>query len=185
MRRGEWCILRTSGPKTLPLVNSLNAAGIEAWTPRSIKVRKRDKRDMGDIESPIVPTFVFARARNIARLFQIRAQPTNPHPSFSIFTDHDRGIPLVSELDMAGFRAAEAAANLNHRKVRHRVISPGEMVKPTEGPFAGLTGKVREVSGQFAVVLFDDFEVKIASWLLPDDVISASKSQVDRAAQAA
>jgi hypothetical protein len=32
----EWCILRTSGPKTLPLARALAEAGLAIWTPVEI-----------------------------------------------------------------------------------------------------------------------------------------------------
>lgn len=180
-----WIILRTSGAKTIPLSESLAQAGFDVWTPREIKQRKRTERAKGDIQCAIAPTFVFARSRHIGHLMEIRALPMSPHPPFSVFTDRQLGIPVIRDVEIAGFRAAEAAANANFRKTRHRKVSPGESVKPTDGPFAGLTGQVKRVAGQYAVVLFDGFEVKIATWLLPDDVIRTSQSHSDTAARAA
>lgn len=110
----RWCILRTSGGQTLPLMRSLRAASFDAWTPaRTIRKTVRAKTPTGsrqlEVELPILPTFVFARERDLALLADAAAQSISPHPAFSIFR-HGGKIPLVSDGDVAGLRAEEQRA---------------------------------------------------------------------------
>ncbi|CAN5575747.1 hypothetical protein BH10PSE14_BH10PSE14_06570 [soil metagenome] len=137
----RWCILRTSGGKTLELATSLLAAGFEAWTPRrttkqpkrGIKLRQGMKRPMVEVDAPILPTFVFVRANQVDELALAVANPARPHPAFSIFHFAGR-VPLVSDRDVAGLqeeerRAAELIAQLREcedreerRKVRANAL---------------------------------------------------------------
>ena len=67
----RWCILRTSGARTLALADLLTRAGFEAWSPRKtlkrmkpgVKPRLDGTRPTIEIDTPILPTFVFARGR--------------------------------------------------------------------------------------------------------------------------
>jgi hypothetical protein len=114
-----WCILRTSGPKTLPLARSLVAANIEAWTPTRTIKRPRPgqrrqlvlglRREMVEVSVAILPSFVFVRARYLDDLFRIGALPLSPHPSFSIFHDRER-VPVVTDASVSGLRDAESEA---------------------------------------------------------------------------
>lgn len=110
----RWCILRTSGGQTLPLARSLSAAGFDAWTPaRTVRKTVRAKTPTGarqfEVELPILPTFVFARERDLAVLADAAVQSVSPHPNFSVFR-HGGRIPLVSDGDVAGLRAEEQRA---------------------------------------------------------------------------
>ncbi|SEM54568.1 hypothetical protein SAMN05192583_0577 [Sphingomonas gellani] len=113
----RWCILRTSGGRTLALADFLIAAGLEAWTPR--KTFKRDKpgrcrlidgrKPTVEIAAAILPTFVFARARHLPALADMLADPASLHPPFSIFR-HAGRIPEVGSAEVQGLRNEEAAA---------------------------------------------------------------------------
>lgn len=115
----RWCILRTSGGRTLALADTLIAAGIEAWTPRrTIKRpapgnRRRyvmgQRRVMIEVSLPIIPGFVFARADMLDDIIRASAMPYGPHPSFSLLMVGDR-VPLVGERQVAGLRTAEELA---------------------------------------------------------------------------
>lgn len=110
----RWCILRTSGGQTLPLARSLRASGFDVWTPaRTIRKTVRARTPSGsrhlEVELPILPTFVFARERELAMLADAAAQLVSRHPAFSIFR-HGGRIPLVSDGDVAGLRAEEERA---------------------------------------------------------------------------
>lgn len=121
-----WCILRTSGGRTLALAASLNAAGLEAWTPvRTFKRQKQGSRLRLDgrritveIDAPILPTFVFARAAHLLDLEAAASDPTNEHPPFSVF-HHAGRIPLVADREVAGLQEAERAAAASIREQRY------------------------------------------------------------------
>jgi preprotein translocase subunit YajC len=115
----SWCILRTSSGRTLRLAESLAADGIETWTPRrTIKRaapgnRRRmvmgQRRVMIEVDLPIVPGFVFARADMLDDIIRASALPFGPHPSFSLLHIGER-VPLVGEGQVAGLREAEREA---------------------------------------------------------------------------
>lgn len=175
-----WCILRTSGARTLRLERSLVGAGFEAWTPKEGQSRKRPRSSSRiDVVVPIAPTFVFVRAERLADVARALAQPVSPHPPFSIF-QHAGRIPLVREAALASLRAAEEKA-ARREKRSHRYIYPrGAKVKTDEPAFVGLTGVVEDGDGKHAVVTFGgSFRMKIATWLLrADDVSDAQSSDI-------
>ena len=128
----RWCILRTSGPKTLELATSLSAAGFEAWTPRrttkqpkrGVKVRRGMRRPLVEVAAPILPTFVFVRAFHLVELAQAAKDPARPHPHFSIFHFAGR-VPLVGDRDVVGLqeeerRAAELLERLRECETREQ-----------------------------------------------------------------
>ncbi len=113
---GTWCILRTSGGRTVPLARSLAAAGFEVWTPvrttrRPAPGQRRQlvmgqRRKLIDVDLAILPGFVFARADQLHDLARVAAAEHSPHPSFSVFHQAGR-VPLVREGSITGLRAAE------------------------------------------------------------------------------
>lgn len=113
----RWCILRTSGSRTLALAASLCAADIEAWSPkrtlkRPVPGRRPDKsghRPMREVEAPIIPTFVFVRSHHLATLASIVSDPASQHPAFSIFR-HVGRVPLVGDGEVAGLKQEESEA---------------------------------------------------------------------------
>lgn len=121
----HWCILRTAGPKTLKLVEALNAAGIEAWTPaRTVRrqkpgrsTRADGKRPTVDVAVPILPTFVFARARHKAQLRWLSSLRFKAAPDFSIMM-HAGRVPEIADRDVAGLRDAEERAEAQARAQR-------------------------------------------------------------------
>ena len=189
-RAGDWCILRTSGGKTLALANSLGEAGFEVWTPRYIQVRaKRDHSKLladkrVEQEIAITPTFVFARADRIADLVSILAVPVNPHPAFSLFR-HAGRIPLIADVEIAGLRLAEERSRIKSRRAKRRALVMGQRVKFSTGAFAGMGGEVIKVNrnGKAAMVAFGGgLEVEIEAWQLPEDVVCNDSSDLGEAA---
>jgi hypothetical protein len=176
-----WCILRTAGPRTLMLAQSLVAAGLDVWTPAQvIKVRRPRSKITRERVSPIMPTFVFARASHLGELQRLRNLPVSPHPGFSIFR-HAGTVPIIGDRDIASLRSLEAAeaakrqAGLDReqrkglKKQRH-VFAIGERVHVPEGSFTGLTGVVQGGDGKFALICFGGtVQVKIATFLLQGD----------------
>jgi hypothetical protein len=116
---GTWCILRTSGGRTVPLARSLAAAGFDVWTPvRTIRrpapgqgrrLVMGQRRKLIDVDLAILPGFVFARADQLHDLVRAAGAEPSPHPSFSVFHQAGR-VPLVRDTSIIGLRAAEEDA---------------------------------------------------------------------------
>lgn len=119
---GRWCIVRTSGPRTLALVESLNDQGIAAWAPtRTIRrpiphtrPNEHGRRPLREIPAPVLPTYVFVRAQHLPELRraehdQTEGKRASPHPQFSILRLRDR-IPEVGDAEVSGLREEERAA---------------------------------------------------------------------------
>lgn len=179
-KRGDWCILRTSGGRTLPLARSLAKAGFDVWTPMR-KVRRRVPRSNArrEIEAPITPTFVFARAFQLPELARVLALPVTPHPGFSIFR-HAGRIPLIADREIASLRVEEEReadrARRENGKSHRRVFPVGGQVRLPQGAFAGLTGVVESGDGKAAVVSFGgSLRMTIEAWLLEPDEVSGAQ----------
>jgi hypothetical protein len=123
-----WCILRTSGGRTLPLANSLAQSGFEVWTPKRVTKRPAPgqarrlvmgrRRKMIEIETAILPGFVFARAHQLDDLARIAdAAEIGPYPDFSIFKFGGRA-PIVGDSSVQGLRDAETDARAVLRSER-------------------------------------------------------------------
>lgn len=168
----SWCILRTSGARTLPLAASLRSAGFDVWTPVQTSTKRRgSSRVRVECEAPVMPTFVFARATDLARLAEVASSRTSMHPAFSIFRYLGR-VPLIADAEMAGARKVE---DRDRRKIivkTRRSFSAGQSVKVSDGPAAGLSGEVVEdCNGKFVLVAFGAVQLKIGTWLLGTDEV--------------
>jgi hypothetical protein len=168
----RWCILRTTGGRTIRLARSLDEAGIEAWTPIHTTTRRRPRsKVVVEQDAPIAPTFVFARACHLAELARMRLLPLSPHPAFSVFS-HGGRVPLVSDSEIIGLRAAEDKAKRKVQQNKRRSFVIGQSVKMEDGSFAGMTGVIEEDHGRYALVSFGGtMRVKIDSWLLPEPAL--------------
>jgi len=121
--RDSWCILRTSGGRTLLLAASLAGEGFDVWTPVAItrqRVRKGPTHVVVERTAPIAPTFVFGRASLLPDFARIRSAPVSRHPPFSIF-HWDNRVPLVPESSLAVLRATEAEAMVAIERAREDV----------------------------------------------------------------
>lgn len=167
-----WCILRTSGPRTLKLAASLAAAGFDVWTPQQLAQRRRGRaRERVEVPAPIVPTFVFARAHHVRELLAAAVAMPSPHPPFSIFRHRDR-IPVVADRGLAALRDEEEKHRRRAAKAQRNVLPVGTGIRLAEGAFAGMTGVVEGGNGKAAVVNFGGgFIVSIATYLLGSDVV--------------
>lgn len=181
---GSWCILRTSGPRTLPLVRSLRDVGIAAWTPTGVTKRSAGRgRKPAERQYPIAPTFVFAPAGDVVQLAYAAVDPLSRHPPFSLFRQANR-VPLIGEIELDGYRDAEADAAAELAKVREsedrerrrieraaqqrtasarrkalrsvtREFKPGTRVEVVDYPaMAGMRGEVIRGKGTSALVSF-------------------------------
>lgn len=181
----RWCILRTSGGRTLTLARSLVAAGIDAWTPMLVTKRRRPRSKATiELDAPILPTFVFARERHLPDLYRVLAAPRNPHPDFSIFR-HAGRIPVISGAAMASLRAEEEReasvrtreaerSRLSALKARGVVPPVGSVVRVPQMAFTGMTGVVEGARGRAALVNFGGgLTMTIDAWLLAPDELRA------------
>lgn len=173
-----WCILRTSGPRTLSVAASLAETGFDVWTPKLVIKRRRPKSKATiEIEAPIMPTFVFVRAHEMDEIRRVLALPINPHPPFSVFR-HAGRIPVLGEGQMISLRAEEERAGAVHRAEKEKerraelrksrpVPAIGTEVRLAEafgGAFAGMVGVVEEQRRKAAMIDFGgriSFEVDV------------------------
>ncbi|MGI4763452.1 MAG: hypothetical protein ACRYGP_00025 [Janthinobacterium lividum] len=184
---GRWCILRTAGPRTLPLARSLNAAGIEAWTPMLV-VNWRRPRSKATVErdAPILPTFVFVAEHHLADVLAILDMPVSPHPPFSVFRFAGR-VPRIRSGKMAALRAYEASEAAKYQRAKDRAASKPTKPRGTmpdigvtvrvvgEGVlFGGMTGTVVGQKNRSAVVDFGgSIPIDIEAWLLSETSVDA------------
>lgn len=186
----DWCILRTSGARTLPLASSLSAAGFDVWTPAETTSRRQPRsKTRVEREGPIMPTFVFARADRLEDLLQLLGQPLNPHPPFSVFR-HGGRIPIIHDVEIGNLRDHEERARDRVRRAKRKgyrhEFAQGERVRVPEGSFAGMTGVVQDGDGKFAFVSFGGaLRVKIATFLLVADQVETDQLCSSNAAKAA
>lgn len=172
---GDWLILRTSGGRTLALARSLAAAGLDVWTPVQTMTKRRGRtRERIAYDAPIMPTFVFVRARHLAELARISALPFSAHPDFSIFRHLGR-VPLISDTEVAEARRVEERSRRAALVGTRKSFVVGQPVRVSEGPGAGLSGEVvANGDGKFVLVAFGSVRLKIGAWLLGTDEVQTS-----------
>lgn len=179
-----WCILRTNGGRTLPLAQSLAAAGIEAWTPtRAEKRRAARSKAVKQIDVPIMPTFVFVRAVHIVELRRCLSLPSNPHPPFSLFR-HGGRIPLISDRSLESLRSEERREKPKALRATFPIHSRVRL--PESILFGGMSGVVQESNGKVTLVCFGGrLSVKIDTFLLRDDGVYGEQADASHAPAAA
>lgn len=193
-QRPRWIILRTAAPRTLRLADSLTEAGFRVWTPRqtiSRRVPRSKDKERREVETPIIPTFVFAEADQKDAFRALAAQPLHQHPPFSLLT-YRGGVPDIKDSQVHGLRIEErrmqAAADERARRARVRTHARGKAVPigatiglPTAA-FVGVSGVVEESDGRFTIALVGNMRLKIATILFDDDAIKQPSSQAEAAA---
>jgi len=174
-RGNDWCILRTGASRTLPLVASLQAAGFDVWSPVQTLTRSRGRaRERVEYAAPIMPTFVFARADRRDNLARLAALPFSGHPGFSVFR-YLGAIPTISDAEIAEARRIEERGKRAAKMGQRQAFTIGRPVKVTEGPDAGLSGKVvKDGGGKFVLVAFAGINMKIGAWLLGTDEVHSA-----------
>lgn len=165
LRMTEWCILRTSGRKTLALADELMRQSIEAWTPRETRKRRLPRsRAVEKQVVPIMPTFVFAPTKHIMRLAMESNNYKSQLPSFSIQLYNGK-YPLVADSELRALRDAERRSVPLEDVCSYK---EGDIVKMTEGSFAGLSGIVQTSDGKNTLIAFPNSKlaIKISTLLL-------------------
>ena len=149
----RWCILRTAGPRTLPLARSLADAGFEAWTPIFVERRRRPRsKVLTETDTAGMPTFVFVPDRYRADLMRLLLpHAPNPHPAFSIFryaggdvTVADRELERLREIEAEQRRRSDERVKRATQRLKRRGLpfDEGQTVRITAGAFAGFTAVV-------------------------------------------
>ena len=189
---GGWCILRMASADTLAVHDHLAHSGFDVWTPTARKIGRMPRtRVEYDKRFALMPSYVFAHVSRIGDLMHMAMMPKSDCPRFSMFR-HQGGFPLVADDELGFLRMEEDRhKGIFERWRRSRSKAPkiaqGTVVSMTEGAFAGLSGTVEEMQGQFALVNIPGFAkpIKIASLLLADSVLADSQPDSGTAAKAA
>lgn len=164
----EWIVLRTSGRSTLALAKSLSDDGFEVWTPvRTQTIRVPRMNVKREIRLPMLPSFVFARARHLVDLLHLAQSLTTAHRAFSVFHYQDR-IPMIADQHLQPLRLSEVRAI---PKKDAPTFGQGAGVRVTSGAFEGLKGRVERCKSGYALVIFTDWRrpVNIPTFLLAED----------------
>lgn len=193
----EWLVLTCASTATLRLAESLRDDGFEAWTPITRDVKRRgDQRTREEFAVPLMPSFVFAKAKHLHRLLALMHSPAmiyrvwdaekrkmvaKGHPHFRM----PYGARLIPDRQIEPLRRME---RLPRPKRVERTFEVGQEVRTDDAGFAGLTGTVTGIRGKMVRVTFGGwFEPEIHSWALrPLDETSAvnvnsSKPECDAA----
>jgi transcription antitermination factor NusG len=175
---GSWFVLRTAGRSTLVLAKTLEEDGFEVWTPvkrETIRVPRMNVRR--EIVLPLLPSFVFVRAKHLVDLLELAQMIEKPrrgpggqrpaHRDFRVFHYLDQ-IPMIADRDLDPMRQREAEAVPKKRAAR---FERGASVRVKSGAFEGLKGKVERSKSGYALVIFDDWKrpAKIPTFLLTED----------------
>lgn len=198
----RWCILRTSGARTIPLMLSLREAAFEVWTPIEKRFRLGGrKREPVEQEVAILPGYVFARYIHLTDLLSLSRSPslnyriwdadkrqmvTKGHPYFSVFQLHGR-IRAQSDQSLAPLRALEESlqrvADRRRDSAGQKGLPPqftaGQIVRVDEGGFAGLDLTVAETNqGKDVKLTHPDWTwpVEISAWKLAAIQLQGSPS---------
>jgi hypothetical protein len=173
--RPTWVVLRCASADTFKLVESLVKFGIAAWSPTGYKRgRKPRSRSYYDKVYPLVSTYVFASAIDLLDLKRLADRPAKDMPVFTVF-HHCGGVPEIADRQLDALRYEEERLKAIYlrqlakarRKTKFKI---DYRVKFNEGAFAGLSGKVVEHKGAFALVSIDGFElpIRVAEALIED-----------------
>ena len=164
----NWVILRMASQRTLPVVASLDQAGIGVWTPTAMRRKFRPRSTKyTDLRVPLLPSFAFAHADQARDLLAIVHAPVSAHPPFSIFTRGD-DVQLVRDGDLGALReyerlaqeewerfvaAAARDAKRKRKKSRAKAYVLGQRVRVDRTAFSGLEGKIVEIRNNGDLVL--------------------------------
>ena len=188
----DWCILRTSGNKTIRLAEGLREDGFDAWTPietRSIRIPRANVRRVAIL--PIMPSYVFARVGGLIDLLELAAMPVKPRrqanqpalPGFTVLHVHDK-IPLIADGHLDGLRAIEHKRTPRRKAVQ--ALKAGQRVGIDGGSFSGMKGVVERSDVDHTLVCFNGkLLVKISTSLFAPDELGGLSAYMGLAARKA
>ncbi|WP_267433796.1 hypothetical protein [Sphingomonas sp. GM_Shp_1] len=174
------------------MAESLAEAGFAVWTPRqtiSRRIPRSKDKERREVETPIIPTFVFADAEHKDALRALASQPLHPHPPFSLMTYRGK-VPEIKDSEVHGLRieerrmqaAADDRARRARRNARGRAVPVGATIGVPTPAFKGISGIVEESDGRFTLALIGNMRLKIATFLLDRDEVNDPSSQAGAAA---
>lgn len=168
-----WCILRTSGGNTLPVMNALLEAGFDVWTPVEVQKRRMPRsKATREIAMPITPGIIFAREHHLNDLALMARSPSLTYrrwnsesrrmemrgcPHFSVFR-YQGQYPRVADRSLDPLRQAEQRV-IPRRKAP--VLEAGQEVRLPGLGFDGLVGTVQQAKGRHALVVFPGFAIPV------------------------
>ena len=178
---GSWFILRMASADTLRMFDVLRRRGFNVWTPVERKVVRRPRtKAKADMRFALMPSYVFAGVEHLTELAALASVPPGDNPRFTIFR-HFGTIPLVGDGELGALRSEEARTERvfeKHKRmgIKGPIFHKGAEFTMGEGSFAGLTGMVDGGDGQFTLVSFEGFpvKIKIASCILEKDAVWAA-----------
>lgn len=148
MRRndGDWCVLRVRPAHTLKLAASLQAVGLEAWTPLEWISRRVPRGKAKERFSYVLtPTYVFVRARHEDEVRRLEKREGTGHPRFSLFRYYQEvvylphlGLHALRRLEQNSYVASLPNTGRTFAKERGQPFDVGANVTFKEGPMAGL-----------------------------------------------
>jgi transcription antitermination factor NusG len=178
-----WCILRTAGRSTARLVKSLTEDGFDVWTPMETRAipnpRAKGKRK---VRTPIIPSYVFARAEHLADLLELAQTPLQPrdgrrvHVAFRVVHGVTT-IPIIADHHFAELRAIERIRTPIERPEKpglvraERPMPVGAAVQVDGGSFGGMQGTVERSDCGYTVVSFGGWRVTIPTSNLRLDAV--------------
>jgi transcription antitermination factor NusG len=191
-RPGDWVVLRCAGAATLRLASSLAQAGFEVWTPSEVREQLAGrKRELVEVEAPILPDYVFAKFDHLAELLRLSHSPslnyqvwdsseqrmvTKGHPYFTLFRDNGEIRP-VRDKNLQPLRAIEEALRDDTERRREAAkrkgpapqFTAGDVVRVEGSGFEGLDLTVAETNEGKTVKLHHPdwmWTVEISAWKL-------------------
>lgn len=187
----DWCILRTSGRSTIRLTESLAKDGFDVWTPietRTVRVPRANIRRK--VRLPIMPSYVFARARHVVDLLAMSSMPLKPrsgagvhervHAGFRVVHGHT-GIPLIADRYFHELRKIEHRLTPGKAAVRRTTYSfpRNASARVKGGIFGGMVGVVVRSTPTKTVLRFNHgFPVEVPTTILAlDDLSLAPKRE--------
>jgi hypothetical protein len=188
----DWCILRTAGPRTLPLARSLADAGFEAWTPIFVERRRKPRsKAITETDTAGMPTFVFVPDRYRADLLRLLLpHAPNPHPPFSLFRYYG-AVVTIEDRELHRLRSIEADRKLKSderlRRATRRLkqhgepFGQGETVRFATGALAGISAMVEESDGRRTRVTLHLFgrisQVEVETSQLRGELLSSAQPE--------
>ena len=166
------------------LVASLQAAGMDVWTPTEhVKRRVPRSKSTEYRVVPMAPTYAFARAGLLPELKQIERLDVSPHPRFSIFRYYGetvfvrhRELSALRSQQQDSYRTALPASGRAPGKPRGEAFDHGDTVKITSGPFTGFEAYIELSDGLMTTLSVSLFgraqEVKVETLHLRSNLVS-------------
>jgi len=202
----RWCILRTSSLSTVALLDDLESAGFDVWTPTQVIEAKMGRaRDTVERCTAMLPSFVFAAESDAADLLRLSLNPAKSSVDFTVFLHRDR-VPFIKDSALAPMRQMEEDAVIARHELRasralqtirrllveeakterERLakmrnsacpVPVGAAVTLSSGAWAGKSGVVvKSVRGVTTINMGGAFDVKIDTFLLASDLLERASA---------